>query len=181
MDTYTTREWLCIHTPIFQLCNVNQITNAFLFWYHAFKCDLVHPHINSWFSFNVALTFDCLLALCGNDCSGDLIGRCTCCHLYYFEGLPIHGWWHSQTENKNPSSYKCDHVAYVWTWHRSKQRLSLYRTFRQFIQHHDVDALHRRTLWSPDVTLFIRVGWYALSGFEFTVVNQLFIRNVSHA
>ena len=42
-----------------------------------------------------------------------------------------------------------DHVTFVWSWRRSKQRLSFCRTSHPFIQHHDADAVHRRTLRSP--------------------------------
>ena len=41
------------------------------------------------------------------------------------------------------------HVTYVWTWRRSKQILNFCRTFHPFIQHHDSDAVYRRTHRSP--------------------------------
>ena len=41
------------------------------------------------------------------------------------------------------------HVTLVWTWRLSKQRLSFFRTFHPFIQHHDVDAVAGRTPWDP--------------------------------
>ena len=38
----------------------------------------------------------------------------------------------------------------------SKQtKLGLYRTFRQFIQHHEVHVLNRRTFLSPDAIVII--------------------------
>ena len=74
-----------------------------------------------------------------------------------------------------------DHVTFVWSWRRSKQRLSFCRTFHPFIQHHDAGAVHRRTPRSPDVTLLTQARWYGLSGFEFPVAGQLCFQNVTHA
>ena len=88
---------------------------------------------------------------------------------------------HGQMKNEIMNGNQGDHVTFVWSWRRSKQGLSFCRTFHPFIQHHDADALHRRTLRSPDVTLLTQAGWYGLSGFEFPVAGQLCVQNVSHA
>ena len=48
-------------------------------------------------------------------------------------------------------------------------------------QHHDADAVHRRTLRSPDVTLLTQAGWYGLSGFEVPVAGQLRVQNLTYA
>ena len=64
----------------------------------------------------------------------------------------------------------------------SKQaKIEFCRTFHPFIQHHDADVVHRRTLRSPDVTLLTQAGWYGLSGFKFPVAGQLCVQNVTHA
>ena len=88
---------------------------------------------------------------------------------------------HGQMKNEIMNGNQGDHVISVWSWHRSKHRLSFCRTFHRFLQHHDADAVHRRTLWSPDVTLLTQAGWYGLSGFEFPVAGQLCVQNVTHA
>ena len=49
--------------------------------------------------------------------------------------------------------------------------------FAQFIQHH----VRRRRFRSRDTTLLKQAGWYGLSGFELSVVGQLFIQNLTQA
>ena len=106
---------------------------------------------------------------------------CTCCHLHCLRCLQ--NAWATSWSNKNEimNGNQGDHVTFVWSWRRSKQRLSFWRTFHPFIQHHNADAVHRRTLRSPDVTLRTQAGWYGLSGFEFPVAGQLCVQNVTHA
>ena len=60
---------------------------------------------------------------------------------------------------------------------------SICHTFYPFInQHHDADALHRRTTRSPDATLLKQAGWHGLLGFDFSTTGQLLcIQNVTHA
>ena len=65
---------------------------------------------------------------------------------------------HGQMKNEIMNGNQGDHVTFVWSWRRSKQRLSFCRTFHPFIQHHNADAVHRRTLRSPDVTLLYTGG-----------------------
>ena len=55
-----------------------------------------------------------------------------------------------------------DRVIFVWPWRRKQAKIK----FHQFIQHHDADAVHRRTLRNPDVTLLKQAGCYGLLGFE---------------
>ena len=98
---------------------------------------------------------------------------CTCCHLHCFK---MRERRHGQMTNESMNSNQGDHVTFVWSWRRSKERLSFCRTFHPFLQHHDADAVHRRTLWSPDVTLLTQAGWYGLSGFEFPVAGQLCVQ-----
>ena len=58
----------------------------------------------------------------------------------------------------------------------SKQaKIKFCRTFGQFIQQHDADAVQSRALRGPNVTLLKQVGWYGLLGFEFSVAVQLCI------
>ena len=57
-------------------------------------------------------------------CSG-----CTCYHLHYCEGVTVHGRCHAQTINEITNGNQGDHVTFVWTWRRSKQRLSFVADF----------------------------------------------------
>ena len=50
-----------------------------------------------------------------------------------------------------------------------------------FIHLFNADAVHRRTLRSPDVTLLTQAGWYGLSGFEFPVAGHSCVQNVTQA
>ena len=92
-----------------------------------------------------------------------------CCNLSSYQGqtfaVPNRERCHTQLKNEIMNGNQGDHVTLVWTWRQSKQRLGFCHTFHQFIQHHDADALHRRTLRNPDVTLLIQAGWYGLLGF----------------
>ena len=88
---------------------------------------------------------------------------------------------HGQMKNEIMNGNQGDHVTFVCSWRRSKQRLSFCRTFHPFIQHHNADAVHIRALRSPDVTFLTQAGWYGLSGFEFLVAGQLCVQNVTHA
>ena len=89
---------------------------------------------------------------------------CTCCH-HCCEVFKMRERHHAQIKNEIMNG--------VWSWRRSKQKLSFCRTFHPFIQHHDADTAHRRTLRSPDVTLLTQAGWYGQSSSEFLVAGQL--------
>ena len=89
---------------------------------------------------------------------------------------------HGQARNEIMNGNQGDHVTFVWSWRRSKQRLSFCRIFHPFIQHRDADAVHRRKLRSPDVTVLTQAGWYGLSGFEFlSRGNYVFKMSRMHA
>ena len=72
---------------------------------------------------------------------------CTYCH-HLCEYFTIHEWCHVQWKNEIMNGDQGDHVTFLWTWRRSKQRLSFCCTFQKFIQHHDADAVRLRTLRS---------------------------------
>ena len=58
----------------------------------------------------------------------------TCCHLSLLRGLQ-NPWaisWSNENEIMNGN--QGDHATFVWTWRRSKQRLSFCRTVHPFIQ-----------------------------------------------
>ena len=58
---------------------------------------------------------------------------CTCCHLSLLRGLQ-NAWATScSNENEIMNGNQGAHVTFVWTWRRSKQRLSFCRTFHPFI------------------------------------------------
>ena len=61
--------------------------------------------------------------------------------------IPVGQYWPRVMKNEIMNSNQGDHVTFVWSWNRSKQRLSFCHTFHPFIQHHDADDVHRRTLW----------------------------------
>ena len=88
---------------------------------------------------------------------------------------------HTQIKNEIMNGNQGDHVTFVWTWLRNKQRSSFCGTFHPVIQHHDADVVHRRTLRSLDVTLLTQAGRYGPSTFEFLVAGQLCVPNVTHA
>ena len=126
-------------------CHSYHWPNAFLLLYHTFTCQF-----NT--SFDVTLIFHCLLlALCDDGCSG-VFNRVHTHVLPSSQNVTNRERCHSHLKKKS------------WTVTGS---LSFCRTFHPFIQHHDADALHRRTLWNPDVTLLKQAGWYWLLGFEF--------------
>ena len=50
---------------------------------------------------------------------------------------------HGQMKNEIMNGNQGDHVTFVWSWRRSKQRLSFCRTFHPFIQHHNVFEMSR--------------------------------------
>ena len=106
---------------------------------------------------------------------------CTYCHIYCCEVLKSCKQYHAQMKNEIMSDIQSDHVTFVWTWHRSKQRLWSRRAFHPFIQHHDADTLYRRTLRSPEATLLKTAAWYGLSGVEFLVTGQRCVQNATRA
>ena len=77
---------------------------------------------------------------------------CTCCHLHCCEVFKMHERHHAQMKSEIMNGNQGDHVTFVSSWRRSKQGLSFCRTFHPFIQHHDADAAHRRTLRSPEIS-----------------------------
>ena len=91
---------------------------------------------------------------------------CTYCHIYCCEVLKRCKQYHTQMKNEIMSDIQSDHVTFVWTWHRSKQRLWSRRTFHPFIEHHDADTLYRRNLRSPEATLLKTAAWYGLPGVD---------------
>ena len=101
---------------------------------------------------------------------------CTCCHLHktsqFVSDVMLN--WKNEIMNGNQGDY----LTFVWTWRRSKQGLNFCRTFHQFIQQHDADAVHKR---NPDVTLLKQAVWYELLGFEYQVAVQLCFQNFTHA
>ena len=171
MDEYiitsVQHDWLCIHTPIPELCNAIQITGQMPFRFY-----IIHLHVNISISFNVTLVFHCLLlALCDDGCSG-VLNRVYAQRLYVLpssQNLTTREQCHAQLKNEIMNGNQKDHKTFVWTLRRSKQRLIFCRTFHQYIQHHDADAdaEHRHTPRNPDVTLLKQAGWYWVLGFEF--------------
>ena len=109
----------------------------------------------------------------------------TCCHRHCYEVFKMRKRYLAQYLNLKSwtvTGHHGDHMTFVLTCRRSKQRISFCRTFYPFIQHHDIDAVHRRTLRSPGCdTRLKQAGCYGLSGPEFTVAGQLCIQNVTHA
>ena len=78
------------------------------------------------------INFHCLLlALCDNGCSGVL----NCVHAWRLHVLPflknfaILERCHTQLKNVIMNNYQGDHVTFVWTWRRRKQRLSFVAHF----------------------------------------------------
>ena len=163
---YTMREiggWIhiiCIHTPIPELCDAIQITSQmpFSLLYHTLWCKFKHQHISLKFIHNVTLIW---LPAAGFIWRWLLWcfeshARLAVAHAAIFivcDVFQIRERHHAQIKNEIMDGYQGDHVTFVWSWCQSKQRLSFCCTFYPFIQHHDAHVLHRRTLWSPDVTL----------------------------
>ena len=81
---------------------------------------------------------------------------CAYCHLHVCENFTNHERCHAQWKNEIMNGNQGDHVTFVGTWRRSKQRLSFCCTFYKSIQHHDADAVHLRTLRSPVATLLTK-------------------------
>ena len=107
---------------------------------------------------------------------------CTCCHLHCCDIFKMRERNQSTFNwNEIMNGNQGDHVTFVSTWRRSKQRLSFCRTFQPFIQprcraqwqtYHEAPTSH---------FLNRRVGIHGLPGFEFAVVGQLCTQNVTHA
>ena len=181
---YTTRDiggWIHIITS-----HSDNRPNAFSLLYHTFWYKVQRQHISLKFIYNVILIWLAAagfvrrwLLWCFESRARAAVARAAIfivCHVFKMRERR-HGQIKNEIMNGNPG----DHVTFVWSWRRNKQRLSFCRTFHPFLQHHDADTVHRRTLWSPDVTLFTQAGWYGLSGFEFLVAGQLCFQNVTHA
>ena len=171
--------YLYTNPPVVQ-CHSDHMPNAFLLLYHALKCDLMHPHINFQFSFNIALTFDPVLALWDNGCSGVLNRRCTCCHTYHCEGFSMHGRWHSKRKMKSRAVTGV--IMSLFVSMASKQAKFELVTHISSIYSTPRCRCRARTLHFevPMPHFFKKVGRYGLSAFEFTVASQLFIQKVTH-
>ena len=165
-----------IHAPIPELCNAIQITGQIPSRFY-----IIHLHVSlsNNLSFNVTLNFHCLLlTLCNDGCSG-VLNRAQALRLHVLQSsqnfairercqnFAIRERCHTQLKNETMDGNQGDHVTFVWIWRRSKQRFSFCRTFHQFIEHHDADTVHRRTLLNPDVPFLKQADWYGLLGFEF--------------
>ena len=163
MDTYN-------HEPV--------RPNAFSLLYHTFWCKFKHQHISSKFIYNVTLIWLPAAGFvrrwslwCFESRARAAVARAAI--FINWDVFKMRERRHGQRKNEIMNGNQGDHVTFVWSWRRNKQRLSFCRTFHPFIQHHDADAVHRRTLRSPDVTLLTQAGWYGLSGLEFPVAGQL--------
>ena len=149
--------------------------NVFSLLYHTLWCKFKRQHISLKFIYNVTLIWlptvgfvRRRLLWCFESHARTAVARAAIsivCDVFKMRERR-----HGQT--KNEIGNQGDHVTFVWSWRRSKQRLSFCRTFHPFIQHHDADAVHRRTLRSPDVTILTLAGWYGLSGFEFPMCSK---------
>ena len=83
------------------------------------------------------------LLWCVESCARAAVARAAIFHL--LRGLQ-NAWATSYSnENEIMNSNQGDHVNFVWTWRRSKQRFSFFNLFYQFIQHHDADGVYRHT------------------------------------
>ena len=113
MDEYTItsvqHDWLCIHTPIPELCNAIQITGQMPFRFY-----IIHLHVNISISFNVTLVFHCLLpALCDDGCSG-VLNRVYAQRLYVLpssQNLTTREQCHAQLKNEIMNGNQGDHVT----------------------------------------------------------------------
>ena len=83
---------------------------------------------------------------------------CTCYDLHYCEVFKMRERDHAQMKMKSWTVTRVIEASKDWVF---------CLTFHPSIQHDDADAVHRRTLRSPDVTLLNHAVWYGLSGFAF--------------
>ena len=145
---------LCIYTPIPELCNAIKITGQMPSRFYIIPSDVnLSTNISSKFIYNVTLI--CLPA-------AGFVGRWS---VWCFESracaavaraaifivcdvFKMRERRHGQRKNEIMNGNQGNHLTFVWSWRRSKQRLSFCRTFHPFIQHPDADAVHRRVrLW----------------------------------
>ena len=177
---------LLLKVSISECVPIARRPNVFSLLYHTFWCKFKRQHISLKFIYNVTLIWlptagfvRWWMLWCFESRARAAVARAAIfivCNVFKMRERR-----HGQTKNEIMNGNQGDHVTFVWSWRRSRQRLSFCRTFHPFIQHHDADAVHRRTLRSPDVTVITQAGWYGLSGFEFPVVGQLCVQNVTHA
>ena len=187
MDTYNQepagRVIICIHTPIPKLCDAIQITGQMPSRFYK-QCKFKYQHISLKFIYNVTLIWSPGFVRRWSLWCFESRARAAVARAAIFivcDVFKMRERHHGQMKNEIMNGNQGDHVTFVWSWRRSKQRLSFCRTFHPFIQNYNADAVHRRTLRSPDVTLLTQAGWYGLSGFEFPVAGHLCDKNVTHA
>ena len=120
-------------------CHSDHRPNAFSLLYHIFWCKFKRLHISLKFIYNVtSIWLPTTMALYDDGCSGVLNCVhtqlcCTCCHVHCLRCLQ-NAWATSwSNENEIMNGNQGDHVTFVWSWRRCKQRLSFCRTFHPFI------------------------------------------------
>ena len=144
MDTYNHEpvraiDYMYPYTnPRVVLCYSDHRPNAFSLLYHTFWCKFKHQHTSFKFIYNVtwiwllvAVFVRRWLLWCFEWRARAAVARAAifhCCEVFKMRERQ-----HGQMKNEIMNGNQGDHVTLVWSWRRSKHRLSFCRTFHPFI------------------------------------------------